>query len=779
MLSLKNIHKHYGNSGNEVPALNGISIDFRQQEFVSILGPSGCGKTTLLNIIGSLDQYSEGDLVINGKSTKQYKDSDWDAYRNTTIGFVFQDYNLIPHLNVLGNVELALTLSGVNQKERREKAIDALTKVGLKDHIKKRPNQLSGGQKQRVAIARAIVNDPSIILADEPTGALDTKTSMQIMDILKSLSKDRLVIMVTHNNELAEQYSTRIIRLLDGKIVDDSNPFNAKEEVQQPSSKKEKTSMSFFTAFKLSLQNLWTKKTRTILTAFAGSIGIIGIALVLAMSTGFSTYINTMQQDTLSSMPIVISRTAFKTDLATISSDMMGQMTQGDQETDSNDITTYDPTETSIYHKNTITTEYLEYLDAMNNEWYTQIVKNYGMSINILAQSGTEYSLLSQTNSTAPTLLTSNRTQLESSLTLLAGKYPTEYSEVLLIVDSRNQISEDLLQKLGLLDSSKTKYSPEDFLGKEFKAVTNDEFYQYNADTGLYSTKTINADMYNNASITLSIVGVVQNNTSMMALENVDEGIGYTHMLCEHIHNINMQSQIVTAQIEKGISQNVLTGMPFSSRIINSLVFTAEDNLLSALQTLGGTNIPSSIYIYSVDFESKDYIQAYLNEYNANQDNEANYILSTDYSEMITGTFNAIVDAISIVLIIFAGISLVVSSIMIGIITYVSVIERTKEIGVLRSLGARKKDIARVFNAETMLIGLTAGIFGILVTLLLTIPINLLISSLAAGISISASLNPLHALILIVLSTALTLIAGLIPARIASKKDPVLALRNE
>jgi len=774
MLRLIDIHKEYGNTGNPVPALKGISIDFREHEFVSILGPSGCGKTTLLNIIGGLDKYSSGDLIINGKSTKEFLEKDWDAYRNQSIGFIFQDYNLISHLTILGNVELALTLSGVSAKERRERAIQALTRVGLADHIKKHPNQLSGGQKQRVAIARAIINNPSIILADEPTGALDTKTSIQIMDILKEISEDCLVIMVTHNNELAEQYSTRIVKVLDGNIIEDTNPYNRDDEPNVEKPTKSKTSMSFLTALKLSLNNLWTKKARTLLTAFAGSIGIIGIALVLAISTGFNAYIDSVQRDSLSTMPISIQTISTNIDLEEF---MENNQQNGNK--DDNTITIYDPKDRSVYHKNKITPEFVEYIDNIDSSYVSKIVYHSGTAVNILSQTSASTRLVNVTKE-LPTDVASS-----DDYKLLAGQFPTNANEVVIIVSNNNELTTTTLELLGLADGTKDTFTPSDFIGHKYKVATNDNYYSPSGNVFTTpiidtNTKAVFPTVYTNADIELTVVGVVANNASSLLPTTTNEGLGYSQLLTEYVHTQNLTSDIVETQITAGTTLNVLTGYPFVEFTDpkTSLTLTAEDQLLMSLQSLGGSNIPSQIEICPSNFEGKNELLAYLQAYNTGKA-EADQILFTDYSELLTSTFTAMIDATSIVLIIFAAISLVVSSIMIGIITYVSVIERTKEIGVLRSLGARRKDIGRVFNAETIIIGLTAGVLGVILTLLLTIPINAIVASLAAGINISAMLNPLHALILIVLSTGLTLIAGLVPSSIASKKDPVLALRNE
>ncbi len=770
MLKLVDIKKAYGDKDFIVPALKGISLEFRKSEFVSILGPSGCGKTTLLNIIGGLDKYTSGDLIINGRSTKDYQDKNWDAYRNRTIGFVFQDYNLIPHLTVVENVELALTLSGEKKAVRRERAVKALELVGLSEHIKKKPNQLSGGQKQRVAIARAIINNPDVILADEPTGALDSKTSIQIMEILKEISKDRLVIMVTHNNDLAEQYSTRIISLLDGVVTNDTNPYTESNEAVEDKLATAKTSMSIFTAFGLSLKNLLTKKTRTILTALGSSIGIIGIALILSLSNGFNIYINNMQRDTLSTLPISIGSTALG-DLSNVEIDTSSPEISDDV------IISYVPS-TSIIHRNNITEEYVDYLEA-RPDLYSFISYRYNMDFNIAKEQNGSYFYL---RNISIFQLASNETMLTNEYPLLenCGRYPENANEIVLVLNNDRQISETVLTELGLSKGtgSGEAYEFSDFVGKTFKVILNNEAYSKDLDTNIYSKNTLNSSIYNNENaVTLEIVGVVYNNStssqfdmsSILGGASDYEGIGYTSALAEYIHTQNYESNIAVDQ-RADMTTNVLTGESYGP--------LGTQTALSNLQRLGGYALPTSIYIYVNDFEQKTDLKAYLDAYNLNLSTE-NQIVYTDSSEMISETLSTMIDAISIVLIIFAAISLVVSSIMIGIITYVSVIERTKEIGVLRSIGARKRDISRVFNAETLLIGFGSGLLGIIISLILLIPINLIVSALAMGVNISAVLNPLHALILIALSTILTVIAGLIPASIASKKQPVLCLRAE
>lgn len=782
MLKLVDIKKNYGERDFIVPALKGISLEFRESEFVSILGASGCGKTTLLNIIGGLDKYTSGDLIINGRSTKNYTDKDWDAYRNRTIGFVFQDYNLIPHLTIAENVELALTLSGVKKSERKERALKALEKVGLAEHTKKRPNQLSGGQKQRVAIARAIINDPDIILADEPTGALDSQTSVQIMDILKEISNDRLVIMVTHNNELAEKYSTRIISLFDGKITKDTNPFNSEKNVKVDKLDKARTSMSIWTAFGISLKNLFTKKARTILTALGSSIGIIGIALVLALSNGFSIYIGNMQRDTLSTLPISIGETVLMTNLSDIAESIGGS----ESVSDDGKIPSYIPSTNPSYHNNKITQDYVDYVKNTDTKLYNFISFNYNQNFNLAVKAEDNYSFFSNSYLFQ---LADNEDYLKNEYPLIenGGRYPQNKNEIVLILGNSGKINEYLLSQLGLDkgQGEATEYEASDFLGKTFKIVLNNDLYKKVSsaeENTKYSKKTLNSTLYNNENnIELTIVGVGRNESaaskysmsSMIGSSSSNEGLGLTMALVDYVHEQNLNSNICVDQ-RADMTINVTTGTPFQATSSASI----ETVALKALQKLGGYSLPTKINIYTTSFETKTELKTYLDAYNNDKELEDKIIYS-DMSEMISDTFGIMIDAISIVLIVFAAISLIVSSIMIGIITYVSVIERTKEIGVLRSLGARKRDIGRVFNAETCIIGLTSGVLGIAISLILLWPLNAIIGTVSQGFDINAVLNPFHALILIALSTVLTLISGLIPSHIASKKEPVTCLRAE
>ena len=872
MLQLKNITKNYLSGDMKVQALKGIDLEFRKSEFVSILGQSGCGKTTLLNIIGGLDRYTDGDLIINGKSTKQFKDKDWDAYRNYSVGFVFQNYNLIPHQTVLSNVELALTLSGVSKKERKQKAIKALEKVGLKDQIHKKPNQMSGGQMQRVAIARALVNDPDIILADEPTGALDTETSVQVMELLKEISEDKLIIMVTHNPELAEKYSSRIVKILDGKIIDDSNPYTEEDRKNETrKAKSGKTSMSFFTALSLSLNNLMTKKGRTFLTAFAGSIGIIGIAMILSLSNGVRNYIKRVEEDTLSSYPITIQEETV--DMASMMTEMMEDEAQAQERNNE---------EGKIYSRNimgnmlsslsaTVQTNNLEaFKNYIENENSTikdnsnAIQYSYDLDLNLykedtsngivkvnpstvmssigmMPEEGAESSSSSSMSmsmffgtTNVWRELIDNKELLQSQYDVIAGKMPENYNEVVLIVDENNEISDYTLYSLGLVDQSELKemmislqkgeeiakkevksYSYDELLKLSFKLLLNTDYYE--KANGIWVNKSKD-NQYMISKLqeaeSIKVVGIIKANEESNISETPGE-IGYTKELTEYVINKINDSEIVKEQ-KANENVNIFTGLEFkdetelaqtnSSFDYNSLSpeqkaymsslsqeelaslmasYTANNNATfeSVLETLGSVDLnkPSMINIYPRDFDSKETISNAITEYNQKQtDNgkEENVINYSDMVGMMMSSVTVIVDMISYVLIAFVSISLVVSSIMIGIITYISVLERTKEIGILRAIGASKKDISRVFNAETLIVGLAAGLIGIGVTVLLNIPINAIIKALA-GVSGIASLPVVGGVVLVLISVFLTVIAGVIPSRVASKKDPVEALRSE
>ncbi len=988
MLQLKNITKNYLAGENEVPALRDISLSFRQNEFVAILGPSGCGKTTLLNIIGGLDQYTSGDLIINGKSTKEFKGSDWDTYRNHSIGFVFQSYNLIPHQSVLQNVELALTLSGVSKAERRERAIQVLEKVGLADQINKKPNQLSGGQMQRVAIARALINDPDILLADEPTGALDSETSVQVMEILKEISADKLIIMVTHNPDLAAAYATRTIHLMDGKIVGDDNPItDDKAPIKTDDSSQKKPSMSFVTALGLSLNNLLTKKTRTILTAFAGSIGIIGIALILSLSNGINTYINRVQEDTLSSYPIQIE--AETVDLSTLVTSMMGvNAGEGDEheldavysntimlelmnslntmETDTNNLTDFmeyiNSGDSAIRdHTSAIKYEYDLGFEVYVKDADGKIVLSDATEVMMKAwaamlglDSTDELSQSQMAQSPMQTmempiweeLVAGKDGELINSLLfeqhdLIYGSWPQAYDEVVLILDENNELSDLVLYALGLktdaelidqfttavnqeeVDATAVKWSYEDVCGQRFKLILPAEKYQYDAVSGKYtdiSTTESGLDfLYNSESIgtELKIVGIIRPNEDALA-SMITGSVGYTSALTEHLLDKLEGLDIVTEQLENE-TEDVILGLPFAtgeeeeptaeekkaavdeyaealptaekaalytavmsqpdeayldmmveqnmqqvtreyieemviqayaeemgvdaatiqeyiSEMDDETLFTSfeeslreniaaqyaqsveeqlgvmsneqlaaafdfedftEDqydymynNYLPArfsdstyednLELLGcvDSESPSAINIYAATFSDKDLIADDIAKYN-DMVEEEDKISYTDYVALLMSSVTMIINAISYILIAFVGISLVVSSIMIGIITYISVLERTKEIGILRAIGASEKDISRVFNAETLIVGFIAGAIGIGATLLLIIPINAIVHHLTDIENLNAVLPAAGGVILVIISMVLTFIAGLIPSRIAAKKDPVEALRTE
>lgn len=895
MLELNDIKKDYVTGSTTVSALKGINLRFRDCEFVSILGQSGCGKTTMLNIIGGLDKYTSGDLKINGVSTKNYKDRDWDFYRNNSIGFVFQSYNLIPHQTVLSNVELALTLSGVSKAERKKRAIEALEKVGLGEQIHKKPNQMSGGQMQRVAIARALVNNPDILLADEPTGALDTETSIQIMELLKEISKDRLIIMVTHNPELAKDYSTRIVRLLDGVITDDSDPYSledmeadirAKEAAKaktsekkiKKSGKKQKTSMSFFTALSLSFNNLMTKKTRTILTAFAGSIGIIGIAMILSISNGIQLYIDRVQRDTLSSYPITLQ--AESIDISSMVSSMTGNSDSEEHEDKSkiysNDIMG-DMINTMVKEvKSNNLSEFKKYIENGGSDiksYVSDIQYSYDVPLNIYMKdtsNGVEQlnpstmfdsiygegatstsSAMSSgmgmgmfSNSSVWNQLLGNQQVLDEQYDVLAGHWPENYNEVVLVADKNNEVDDYTLYSLGLKDpeevrtlfkkmmvgeSYETKkdisYTFDEILDTEFKLVMPTDMYKYNDVTGTWDDYSKDdkymTNVVNNGT-DIKVCGIIRPNDDAVST-SLSSGIGYTAKLTEYIIEQVKNSEIAKAQLAD-TSVDVFTGVPFDNDRnteitmddVNAYMATlspeesaqmqamtsgmSDDQILQLFSAslkarttdatldsnkskLGITDLdtPSQIDIYATDFDSKEKVQNIIKDYNKLQQDdgkEENVINYTDYVGIMMSSVSTIINAISYVLIAFVAISLIVSSIMIGIITYISVLERTKEIGVLRSIGASKKDVSRIFNAETLIEGFVSGALGIVVTLLLCIPANALIKHLT-DISNVAQLPVAGGVILIIISMFLTFIAGLIPAKLAAKKDPVVALRSE
>ncbi len=808
MLQLKSIKKVYKTNDLDVIALNNVSIDFRKSEFVSILGPSGCGKTTLLNIIGGLDKYTEGDLIIDNKSTKKFKSTDFDSYRNHQIGFVFQSYNLIIHQSVLANVELALTLSGVSKKERRKRAIEALDKVGLHEQINKRPNQLSGGQMQRVAIARAIVNNPEIILADEPTGALDSKTSLQIMDLLKEISKEKLIIMVTHNEELAYKYSTRVVKLLDGNIIEDTNPYKI-EDNQKEDFKVKKIAMSFLTALSLSFNNLLTKKGRTILTSFAGSIGIIGIALILSLSNGVNNYIKRVEEDALSSYPLIIEKTTFSTD--EIISSLMTKKEKTNQELDkiySNDIVVDMLSNMTKGIKSNNLKDFKTYLDNNTKikDYVLDINYKYNITLNIYKNNkdkiikvnpndlfsslmGNNNYQSSYSNYNVFTEMLDNQEVLKNQYEVLAGKYATEENELMLITNSNNEISDYVLYTLGIKDQmelqsiiakvmkgesvsvNKTTYNYDDLLNLEYKLVLPTSYYQKVNNKYIKIEDEEGIKKLIQEGMTLKIVGIIKEKESATSLA-INGSIAYNKKLIQKVIQEINNSQIVKDQLNnKNI--NILTNEKFDN-------LTTYEDVLNQLNVYDFDN-PSSVNLYMKDFESKKSVVKLINEYNKKQREnnlEENVIHYTDLVGTMIGSVSSIVNTISYVLIAFVTISLVVSSIMIGIITYISVIERTKEIGILRAIGASKKDISRVFNAETIIIGFTSGLFGIIITILLNIQINIIIKNIT-NISNISKLPIIGGIVLIIISIILTLIGGLIPAKIASKKDPVEALRVE
>lgn len=758
MLKLKNIKKDYKIGDFIQHALKNISVSFRKNEFVAILGPSGSGKTTLLNIIGGLDRYDSGDLIIDGKSTKSFKDKDWDAYRNHAVGFIFQSYNLISHISVLENVEMGMTLSGVSAAERRKKALELLEKVGLKDHAHKRPNQLSGGQMQRVAIARALANDPKIILADEPTGALDSKTSTQIMELIKEIAKDKLVIMVTHNAELAKDYASRIVSMKDGVILDDTDSYDDENKRSGELSIK-KTSMSLLSALKLSFNNIKTKKGRTALTAFASSIGIIGIALILSLSNGFNKEVEEFEENSLAQSPIIIANESVQMDEDTLKA--LNRDSDLEEYTDKDTVYTQDDLSETLIHQNNITEDYVNYLEKMNKDDVAGISYMKGTNIQLIEKSD-GYNLVSIGSggsvSTGMSMLPVGNI-VDNNYDVIAGSLNDEPG-LILQVDSKNRVSARILKALGF-DDEETSFN--DILNKEFKIPVNDEYYQ---KQGNYFIPTTNLEKVYNSdnSITVKIKAIIRGKEDKKVVTDTST-LYYNSSLVDEVISKNKDSEIVKAQEDADF--NVLTHQAFDEN-------TTKENMLGYL---GGDTLPVAIYIYPKDFETKDNITNYLDDYNKGKD-EKDIIQYTDMAGMISSLSGNIMDAITIVLIAFSSISLIVSSIMIGIITYISVLERTKEIGILRSLGARKKDIKRVFNAETFIIGIFSGLLGVGIAYALTFPVNIIIENLS-GLAGVAKLNPVHALILILVSLTLTIIGGAIPANMASKKDPVIALRTE
>ena len=774
MLTLKHLKKIYKTKSLTQVALNDVNVNFRKNEFVTILGQSGSGKTTLLNVIGGLDNYDYGELIINGKSTKNFKDNDWDYYRNSCVGFIFQNYNLINHISVYKNVELALTLS--NSKDKRKKVMDALKKVGLEKHVNKKPNELSGGQMQRVAIARALVNDPKIILADEPTGALDSKNSIMIMELIKKVAKDKLVIMVTHNKELAKKYASRIIELKDGVIINDSKPYN-ENEIKDDYVKIKKTKMSLKAAVNLSLNNLKTKKGRTFLTSFASSIGLIGIALILSISNGFNKQIKEYEKNTLSSFPITISKLTSTMDKKELE-DNKKAFTGDYDYPQKNVLYPYSGEENNKVHENAITDEYLNYIKSIDSNLLSAISYYTVTSFNLMTTDNNEnFKTVSggSINFTSLPQDLNGDSYLKDNYDLLSGSYPSSVYDVVLMVDSKNRIDKNLLDAL-FVDSSKKEINFNEIVGKELKVISNDNYYS-KINENVFAKKEPSKEMYDKG-ITLKIVGIVRgkkDNVLASIMDVISESmgssmvskIGYSNELINIIVNKNKESEIVKYQYNSN-------GVVFMGGISFDEAKITKDE---ALTILGANDVPASINIYPKDFKSKEQVISYLDEYNKDKEDEAK-ILYMDYAKQIGDLSNGILDGITIVLIAFSSISLLVSSIMIGIITYISVLERTKEIGILRSLGARKKDITRVFNAETLIIGLISGVVSIIITLLLLIPINKIIYN-ATELKDVGVLNPVHAVILVIISIMLTLIGGLIPSKGASKKDPVEALRSE
>lgn len=786
MLKLKKITKTYRTNDVETKALDGVSVSFRDREFVAILGTSGSGKTTCLNIIGGLDRYDSGDLIIKGRSTKDFKDSDWDAYRNNTIGFIFQSYNLIGHLSLIENVEMGMTLSGVSREEKRRRALEALEKVGLKEHVNKRPNQLSGGQMQRVAIARALANDPEILLCDEPTGALDTTTSIQIMDLIKEVAKDKLVIMVTHNPDLAEEYADRIINFKDGNIINDSNPFESDEDREDFELKK--TSMSFFTALHISFNNIKSKKGRTFLTAFASSIGIIGIAVILSLSNGFQQQIDRFQGDAMSEFPITISQSAMD-----VSAESMGQMHSSYDEKfgnieeygDYDEAFLYDPSEFRMVHKNNFTEEYLQYIENIDETkcesiGYTRIVGinavrsedgniipvHMPTGLSAMSSMGGKISSMGGAGlSSYPTSKDKEEpSYLEMNYDIIAGSYPKDEKGIVIVVDSKNRIDVRTLKNLGIDTKNLKSIKFSDLVGMEIKIVNNDDYYK-KTPNGNFMMNTNYQEMYNSdKSFVVRIDGIVRQREDI-EVAVLGNGIAYSDDLSQRIIEDAESSEIVNEQ--KKVDYNVLT-----------MEKLGEDDKTQMLSYLGGNSIPFMINIYPRDFESKEYIIDYLDKYNDSKTDVSEKVVYNDLAATITSMTSGIMNGITLVLVAFAATSLIVSLIMICIITYTSVLERTREIGILKALGARKKDITRVFDAETFILGIFSGTLGVIIAWILTFPINAVILK-KTELEGVASLKPSHAVILIVVSTILTIIGGHVPAKMASNKDAVEALRSE
>ncbi|MGO4941952.1 ABC transporter ATP-binding protein/permease [Ruoffia tabacinasalis] len=781
MLELKNLKKVYKVGNTVTKALDDVSVAFRQKEFVAILGPSGSGKTTFLNVVGGLDRYDSGDMIINGQSTKSFKDTDWDAYRNNSIGFVFQSYNLISHLGITDNVELGMTLSGVSKEEKRQKAEDALRRVGLGDHLNKKPNQLSGGQMQRVAIARALANDPDILLCDEPTGALDSDTGIQIMELIQELSLEKLVIMVTHNPELAENYANRIIEFSDGQMVGDSNPYDNTVEADKLNLKR--TKMSYFTALSLSFKNIWTKKGRTFLTAFASSIGIIGIAVVLSLSNGFQKQIDQTQAETLAQFPITISQIAQDTSAENLTNiEDSGEPFPETSEV----VADVDPRE-NLQHINPIDEEFIDYVENIDPALSQHI--NYARStqLNLMREIDGEPQMVQFSNvdsenqttgdmmnmvssmtgvgvSTFPHNLDSgNNTFLQDNYDVLSGNYPANENEVVLIVDENNEANLHGLNNLGFEVEEGDAIPFEDIVGTEIALVYNNAYYE-ELPTGNYVPNQDLEEVYNNDSNEIITVSGVLRIKEDSPMDLLAPGIAYSDLLAQKVVNENQESDVV--QVQEDSDVNVMTNEPIEGE--------SKDQVMTFL---GANEIPNTIMIYPNNFEAKDEVLAYLDEFNEGKDNKDKIIYS-DLAGTMTELTGGLMDAITYVLIAFAAISLITSMIMISIITYTSVLERTKEIGVLKALGARKKDITRVFDAETLILGVFSGVIGIVVAYLLTFPINSVIESLTELPNV-AQLDPVHALVLVIISTILTVLGGHIPAKMAANKDAAIALRAD
>lgn len=776
MLELKHIKKYYYVGDSVTKALDDVSVSFRQQEFVAILGPSGSGKTTLLNGIGGLDIYDSGDLIINGKSTKDFSEADWDAYRNNSVGFIFQSYNIIGHLSILDNVEMGMTLSGVPNQEKKEKATEALERVGLGPHMNKKPNQLSGGQLQRVAIARAIANDPEILLCDEPTGALDTETSEEIMQLIKELSAERLVVMVTHNPTLADEYADRIINFADGKILNDSNPYQENEA--EDNFELKKTKMTFWTALKLSFTNLKTKKARTFLTAFASSIGIISIAIVLALSSGFQKQIDKTQGNTLAQFPVTISQTATKT---------TAQTYEKMKTSKSNKITAKLSQAEKATHTNKIDSDYLSYIKKLDPQLSKNVTYTYSTGMNLLSkQNGkvktAQFSNSNSSSNDSTSQMTSAMSSssgvggsvypsssdngagfLKKHYSVLAGSMPKNENDIVLIVNRDNSTNINALKNIGMNVKDGQKLNFNKLVGTQLKIVSNDNYYK-STGSGTYTPNSDLSSMYDNSNNrTVRISGILR--VKSKSSENIlSSGIAYGDKLTQDIIQDNKNSDIVKAQ--KSSDSNVLTGQSVDGTTKKSLV-----------SYLGGSTTPASILIYPNTFKNKDKVLKYLDKYNKGK-SSSDKVIYTDLAGQVSNLTGGLMDAITYVLVAFAGISLVTSMIMIAIITYTSVLERTKEIGILKALGARKKDITRVFDAETVILGVSSGLLGVIIAWLATFPINAILKSMT-DLSNVAQLNPIHAIILIIISTVLTVIGGHVPARMAAKKDAATALRSE